>query len=268
MRRRKHRRQRGGTIRALERGLDVLFAFNGNQAELGVTDISKFLGLNKPAVSRLLATLAREGIVVENPETRKYRLTFKLLDLVTSQLDQMDVRSRGLPYLRRLRGLTEETVGLFVASGHYRTCIESVESPHEVRRTSPVGRTRPLTSGTTGRVLLAYRPEHEVLQIMEAVPPPALTPFSITDRTAFLAALATVRAQGYAVGVDQTTVGISGIAAPIFDHEGRVVAALSVSGPSNRWTLERMLGFAEVIYQAGLDISRELGYRRNSGPRK
>ncbi len=249
------------TIRTFDRGLDVLFAFGGDRTELGVTDISRRLGLNKATVSRLLRTLARKGVVAENPQTRKYRLTFRLLEIVTNQLQLIDVRTKSLSYVRRLRDVTEETAGLYVASGFDRTCIALEESPLEVRRTTLLGRARPITSGTTGRVLLAYRPPEEVLGILAAQPPPALTPFSIIDSQAFLIALARVREQGYAVGVDQTTIGISGVAAPVFDHTGRVVAALSVSGPSHRWTMERMLAFAASICAAGLELSRELGYR-------
>src|SRR5262245_60006552 len=101
-------------IRALERGLDVLFCFGGDRGELGVTDISLLLGLNKATMSRLLSTLASKGLIVENPATRKYLLTYRLLGLVAQQLDRLDLRTVALPHLRILRDVTEETVAIYV----------------------------------------------------------------------------------------------------------------------------------------------------------
>jgi DNA-binding IclR family transcriptional regulator len=247
-------------IRALERGLDVLFCFGRQPAELGVTDISVLLGLNKATVSRLLATLATKGLVAENPATRKYFLTYMLHDLVGRQLERLDLRAVALPHMRRLRDLTEETVAIYAPLGAERACIEQLESEHEVRRAASIGRARPLSTGTTGRVLLAWRSSAEIDQALKAGPLASTTGTSEADRERFLTELADVRERGYCLGVDQTIVGVSGIAAPIRDHSGRTVAALSVSGPSTRWTRERMEQFAPAVIEVARQISAELGH--------
>jgi DNA-binding IclR family transcriptional regulator len=159
-----------------------------------------------------------------------------------------------------LRDQTQETASLYVASGLERTCIAAAESLREIRRSTPIGRTRPITSGTSGRVLIAYRSTDEIDAILAAQPLRAYTEFSVTDPRRYRDELAAVRRQGYAAAVEQTMAGVSGISTPIFDHEGRCVAALAVSGPSARWTMERMLKSAGTILATSLEISQKFGY--------
>ncbi|MFN8535407.1 MAG: IclR family transcriptional regulator [Dehalococcoidia bacterium] len=169
-------------IRALSRGIDILYCFGDSSDELGVTDISRLLKLNKTTASRMLATLAAKGLIVENPATRKYRLTYKLVTIANAQLRRLNVRERALPHMRALRDLTDETVLLYVPLGYERSCVEQVESTHEIRRAVRIGQAYPITSGATGRTLLAWRSEAEIEDALAGAPLKPITPFTLATK--------------------------------------------------------------------------------------
>lgn len=228
---------------------------------MGVSEIARDLGMSKATVYRLLRTLVASGFVAWEPMSGRYSLSFKLLNLVEQQMRGLNLRERSVPHMRELRDLTGETVSLYVPVGLERACVEILESPQLVRHAVPMGHTMPLPSGTTGRVLLAFRDEADAARVLRECPPPQLTPDSLVDVDKYLASLPRVRLDGYFTAVNETYPGVWGVAAPIRNHTCKVVAALSVSGPSGRLSVERIAALVPTVVEISNRISADLGCR-------
>jgi len=232
------------TVRAVERALDILLCFTDTK-ELGLTEIASRISLHKSTVHRLLATLESRGFVLRDADTDKYRLGFRLWELSANLGHSDDLATVLLPEMERLRDLLEETISLYVRDGKERIRIQAVQSNQPVRRVAPIGARMPLAVGASSKVLVAYT-DHSFLQ--ELLNDPSWP--ETVDRDVFLEQLEQIRQHGYATSVEEREIGAAAIAAPIFNRSGKLVAALAVSGPSNRLTEEQMQKFAEPIMEA------------------
>lgn len=247
--------QEKGTVRAVERALDILLCFAGTETELGLSDIAKRIGLHKSTVHRLLASLESKGFIRRHPQTEKYRLGWSVLELVSNVYQSDDLSSIVSPEMTRLRDLLGETISLYVLSGIERIRIQAVESQQPVRRVANVGRRLPLYVGASGKVLLAYSSEELLEELMtDASWPPEL------DREEFCHALQQVREAGYAISIEEREPGAAAVAAPIRTRSGEAVAALSISGPVDRFTPEVVERFAEEVRKSAEMLTKMLSH--------
>ena len=247
------------TLKSVERAIDVLDCLSGDSPWMGLTEISRQLGISKSGAHRLLASLEDKGMVQQDPVSRRYGLGPKVLALASGFLKRIDLSAECRPHMRRLRDVTGETVILQVVQGFQRVCVDEVPSTQPVRWTMDPGTAVPLHAGAASKVILAFMPPEEVEHIIREVGLPPVTPHTIVDPDRLRAELAVIREEGVAISVEEAGVGAAAIAAPIFDHVGRVVAALSIAGPSARWTPERMRQFAEPLKEAVRQISAAMG---------
>ena len=248
------------TLRSVDRAIAVLKAFSEEEPELGVTELSRRLELSKSTVYRLLASLQQEGVVDQDPETEKYRLGIELVSLAGLVLKQIDARQVARPCLRSLAEASEETVNLTVLTGDGKVInIDGISSPRMVRNVGWIGREMLPHCISSGKALLAYLPQQQLEHIL-AKGLPRFTEKTITDPSLLQKELKRVRQQGYAVAQEELEVGLSAVAAPIWNHEGKVVAAVSVSGPSFRLSSEKIPELAELTRRAANEISHQLGY--------
>jgi DNA-binding IclR family transcriptional regulator len=241
------------TVRAVERALDVLLCFRSG-GEWGLTELAQRVGLHKSTVHRLLATLEEKGFVARDETTDKYRLGLSMLELSAHLTASDDPSAVLLGEMEKLRDRLGETVSLYVRDGKERVRIQAVQSTQAIRRVAPVGARMPLFVGASSKVLLAYA-EPAVREAVLADPawPPSL------DREAFVRQLEEIAAAGYATSVEEREPGAAAVAAPIFNRAGKLVAALSVSGPSNRLTPAVMRRYAPVIIEAARRMGTMLG---------
>jgi DNA-binding IclR family transcriptional regulator len=246
-------------IQSIERAVTILRSFTESEPELGVTELGRRLGLHKSTVSRILATLKREGLVGQNAETGRYRLGLGLISLAGVALGRLDVRAVAQPHLSELAVDTGETVNVSVRDGRECVYIERARSPKPIRYVGWIGRRIPLHCTAAGQVLLAYLPSDEQAAVL-AEPLPVYTGRTVVDLEALRTVLARVRQQGYAVVHEEFEEGFSGIAAPIFDHAGQVVASLSVSGPTYRLEPGVIEGFLGPLRETARCISIEMGF--------
>jgi len=261
-------KQRAGvpssSAKTVERALDILLAFLREGQELGITDLSRALRLPKGTVHRLVSTLAAKGFLAKNEATGRYRLGLSVFRLGSTFLNQMEVREAALPVLHELARVTGETVNLNIARDRRRVCIEKVESSHDIRHFVELGRPLPLYCGASGKVLLAFLPEEEIEAVIaEGLRP--LTSRTVTDPDRLRRELAEIRRRGYAVSRDERVEGASAVSAPIYDSAGRVVAGLTISGPTYRFTAERVAQFVKLVKQGAARISASLGYSAATG---
>lgn len=237
------------TVRAVERALDILLCFT-EASDLGLTEIASRVGLHKSTAYRLLASLEHKGFVTRNAATDKYRLGFRVWELSAnlSQVDDPGVVL--LPEMERLRDALDETVSLYVRDGTERIRIQAVQSRQPVRSVAPVGARLPLYFGASGKTLIAFAAEEDRKALLaDEIWPAGL------DKPVFLAQLEEIRRQGYAISVEEREPGAASVAAPIFGRSNRLVAALAVSGPAGRLTVEKMKGHAGLL----IETARRMG---------
>jgi DNA-binding IclR family transcriptional regulator len=240
------------TVRAVERALDILLCFT-TATDLTLTEISQRVGLHKSTVYRLLASLEAKGFISRDPDSEKYRLGMRIWELSANSARSDDPAVLLLPEMERLRDRLGETISLYIRDGLERIRIQAVQSNQAVRRVAPVGVRMPLYVGASSKVLVAFGGQ-EVLDMVLQDPnwPPAV------DRTAFVEQLEEIRRLGYATSVEEREPGAAAVAAPVLNRDGRLVAALSVSGPSNRWSLQEMKKHAPMIQEAAVRMGRLL----------
>ncbi|MEF2966145.1 IclR family transcriptional regulator [Paenibacillus sp. M1] len=237
------------TVRAVERALDILMCFTKG-SDLGLTEIAGEIGLHKSTVHRLMTTLEEKGFVIRNPATEKYRLGLKIWELSAYLSQDDDPAVLLLPQMERLRDRLGETVSLYLRDGTDRLRIQAVQSNQAIRRVAPVGARLPLYVGASSKVLVAYADETVVRAVLDVADwPPTV------DREAYLAQLQEIRRQGYATSYEEREPGAAAVSAPIFDRTGKIVMALSVSGPVSRLSPQTLTEFAPVLIEA----AREMG---------
>ena len=241
------------TVRAVERALDVLAAFDEAKGEKGPTALAAELGLDKSTVLRLLYTMERKGFVEENPETQRYRLGPRVLSLAGRFFSENELSNIGFPEVERLRDLTRETASIYVRSGFDRICVQRLEGTNSVRIFVRLGQRLPMYAGAASQVLTAFMPEEERRAFVARMPCPATF-----DREAWLSLLDRVRECGYAVSHGQRHPEIAAVAAPIFGRGDQLVASLSLSGPVTRLDPDRLTAQAPAVMERAAAISRLL----------
>jgi IclR family acetate operon transcriptional repressor len=254
----------GNAVRSVDRAAALLLALGDSQAEAGVTELARRLGLHKSTASRLLATLEKRGLVEQDEETGKYRLGLAVIRLAERAERTLDLRGIAMPELERLARLTHETTGLGVLDGDMLLTVAQADGPNLIAVSDWTGRTSPLHCVAAGKVLLAALAEREVLRIVRR------GVASYTDRTIvelepLLEELARVRRRGYATAIGELEAGLNAVAAPVHDARGNVVAAVDVWGPGFRVTPGRIPELAAQARDTALAISVRLGAAPSSG---
>jgi DNA-binding IclR family transcriptional regulator len=242
-----------GTIRAVERAIMVLCAFSRETPTLGVTEIAEKLKLTKSTVHRMLQVLLAHGLVAQDPARRQYTLGYRILALAQAVPPKAnDLRNICLPHMETVRTATQETVALYVPAGAERICIKELESPQMLRMSAREGRTFPLDRGSSSYALLIDGPDGgEHWRRMNALLDP-------DGQKKLLTAVLAARAKGYASSDGETVPGAASIAAPIREPDGSVVAALSVGGPSARFTPDAVARYTGSLLEAVARIERDL----------
>ncbi len=229
---------------------------------MGVREVARKIDLSASTTGRIMAGLKEMGLLSQNPDTRAYALGASVLVWAGVYSSTLDVRNAALSAIDRLHRDTQETISLYILQGDERVCVERRESPQTVRLVTRVGRRLPLYAGSAGKVFLAFLPAERTSEILDKSAFTPFTPSTIIDRNALEAELEVVRRQGFALSTGEWQSEASGIAAPIFNEKGEIVAALTISGPSQRFTEEKMNQYADVVAAAAGEVSRTMGYRR------
>ncbi len=214
--------------------------------------------MNKTTVHRLLNGLVKLGYVQRNKETATYELTLKIWELGTHVIVRRDVGRVAAGILRELAESTGETGHLAILDGEEVVYIDKADGAHPLRIFTPIGGRVPLYCGSTGKTILAFESQTLIDAVCRNLK--VFTPRTITSKARLLRELEIVRQQGYAVNVGEWRSDISGIAAPIRDRTGQVIASIGVSGPSNRLPLPALRKISRSVMVAAGRISRELGF--------
>lgn len=248
------------TVQIVHRIARVLHAFGQHgQGPLGITDLATTTGLPKSTIHRLVTALVGEGLLIQDEDSHKYALSLRVTALGASILGSHVVRKAARPILMELRDQTRESVHLAVLEGMEAVIIATEDAYFFVRAVNVPGQYLPAHAVSTGKALLAYQWEPRLREVLAHTTLARYTAQTITDPQLLLAELLKVRAQGYAISSSELEESVEAVAAPIFDHMNNVVAAVSVSGPSERCYPKRDELIAAVT-RAGQQISQALRY--------
>jgi len=249
------------TVQSIDRVIDILEALAEEKGVCGITALSKKTGLHKSTVHRLLNTLLQRGYIEKEPGNDNYQLGMKILFLGSAILDRMDIRRIAKPFLEELSKLTKEVVHLAILDNGETVYIDKVEGTNSsIRMYSQIGKRGPVHCTGVGKVLLSGLSDSEVEGILLEKGMEKYTENTITDIAAFKAHLKEVRQRGYALDEREHEEGIRCAAVPIRDLKGRIIAAISVSGPIMRFTEERVKDLISQLIKASEDISYQFGH--------
>jgi IclR family KDG regulon transcriptional repressor len=247
-------------VQSVERAIAILKSFSIERPERGVGELGRELGLHKSTVSRLMQTLERGGLLARDPETKRYRLGTDLIGLASQVISYMDVREVARPFLRRLAENCQESVNLVVLEGEHVINLEQfVPAARQVKNIGRVGRRMCAHCTAAGKVMLAHLSPTS-LDRMLAAELLRFTVNTITDPDELRQELAQVGERGYAVTREELEEGLNAIAAPIYDHTGQAVAAVSVAGPAYRIPPDMFSHLAGQLVEVADQVSRQLGH--------
>lgn len=221
-------------------------------------ELASLAGLPRSTVQRILTTLTVTGMVIQDPSTQKYKIGPRALLIGLGYNSGLTLISEARPEMIALRDLTSETVGLSVAVDDTRVFLEEVQSTEELRFAPELGKTYPLWSGANGRVLMSGLRAERVEEVLasrhlDGAVEHALSTQEIRDR------LADFRQSGYAMAFNEAIANVNSVAMPIRDASGDVAAALSISGPSQRFHGEKMTAALDPLARAAANITVRLG---------
>lgn len=244
----------------LNKAFLILDAFTPQQPELGVREVAYMLRLPPSTVGRLMSHMRDIGVLMQNPDNRRYRLSYRVLRWARVAQSADELRERGLSILKKLNQTTGETATLTVPQGDRRMVLERVETEHPMRYVVTPGDLMPLHSGASGKVFLAFMPEEKRRQILAATGLTAYTANTITNSDLLEAELAAIRENDYAISKGERVPDVASVAAPVRNQNGVVVAAINISGPITRLTDEVLARFTNLVVEAAQELSRSLGY--------
>lgn len=252
---------RNSTTQAVRKAVHLLSCFgNGSAASLGVTELHETTGWPKSTISRLLAALEEGGLVRQDAVTGRYSPGLSLVALAGAALASDALYLASHPHLVALAAESGETANLSILDSGQLLTIDEAPGTQAIKLSGWMGVRQPLHGSSSGKVLLAALPDEQREAIFATGLPP-ITPRTETDRERLLQELERVRATGYAMNVDELIPGLTSIAAPVRDHTGTVVAAISAAGPSFRLTGRHVEECVPLVKDAALRASRELGCR-------
>jgi IclR family KDG regulon transcriptional repressor len=240
--------------------IQLLKVFSEEQVDIGISELSRRLGVAKSTVHRLAATLAAEGLLEQDRESEKYRLGIALFRLGALVRRRMDISSQGRPYLYELREKTNETVHLAILDGTEIMYVYNLESTQAIRMRSDLGVRKPAYCTAEGQAILAFQPQAVIDAVIAQGLSPR-TPQTITDPADLTKALAVVRQRGCAIEDEESEIGMRGISAPIRNDAGDVVAAVGLAGPVTRLSKKAIAAFIPHVIETADLVSSRLGYR-------
>jgi DNA-binding IclR family transcriptional regulator len=243
-------------IGAVQRAFEVVAALAEDESELGTNEIARRTGINASTVSRLLATLVESGVVEHVPDSGRYRLGTRLLQLGQIVLGRLDLRSVAAPHLHALVEATGETATLSIAGERDAVTVDFVQSPASVQGVAHVGRPSIAHATATGKVQLAFAGR--------GLPPTGrlkpYTPRTIVQRAALATEIEKVRERGHAYNFGEREEDLHAIAAPVLRGDGELVAILGVQGPAARFGRKAMEAAVAPLRAHAAELSAELGY--------
>ena len=254
------------TSQSLERGLAILSAFGSDRPLVGVSELSRELALSRSTAHRYIATLAQLGYLQQDPDSKRYRLGPKVLDLGFAAINSMDVREIAAPHLRRLSDETGHTVNLAILDGtdvvYIERCRTAQPGQREIDLNLHVGARLPAYCTAMGKAIIAFLPDDRREELIAQIDFVPRGPNTLTDPGDFRRELERIRISGIAVNDEELAYGLRSIAAPIHSHSGDVLGALNLAVHRTMVSMDELIErFGPAVKQSAHDISVGMGHR-------
>lgn len=244
-------------VRVLHKTLDILEILKSRESGYTLADLTRSVAMPKATVYRILATLEKRGYLDRSPDGG-YRLAAKMFDLERQDSIEQILSRAAQSVIERLVDAYKETVNLGMLNAGEVVVINTVESPLGVRMASKIGNRRHLHTTALGKCFLAGLPDKEVTRLIRLKGLPRLTENTITTKTELMAELGRVRKTGYAIDNQENELDGRCIGAPITSANGRVLAAVSISGPVFRMEMSRAKSLAPALKAACAEIAESV----------
>ena len=241
------------------KALDILECVALAEQPLSAAEVAKLCDLSRPTAYRLIRTLTTRGYVTEDDDTH-YRLGTQTLSLSQNVLESLDLPELAQSYLRQLSDITNETAYLSILDNDEILYIGKAESSQSVRTNTKIGSRNRLHCTFMGKAILAFLPESNQRELIERMELIRNTSTTITNKDALIEEIETIRTQKYSIDNEESEEGVRCLGAPIFDHNGNVLAAISVSGPAYRLSVSRLSALSSLVIDTAITISNRLGY--------
>ena len=240
-------------VRSVDRALQILEAYSPQTPSMSVLEIQKKIGLNRPTVYRLLETLAAHGFIRIHGTPTRYSLDYAVARLAQNWSASLDPVSLGRSIVQRLHDQTKETVVLAMLRGYQYFYVMELKSPHVISMSRGIGPMGHLTRGAGGKAILAFMPEKDRDAVLRSAA-------KDLDKRALLRDLAFVQANRFWVARGEILKGAVGIGSPYFDVTGRVLGAIVVFGPRDRFDEQRIISISHQVVEGAEQLSKALGY--------
>jgi IclR family transcriptional regulator, KDG regulon repressor len=246
-------------LTSLEKALRVIDAV-AKARSVGLRELAAEVKFPPSTVHRLLALLTASHYLTQDPETKRYRLSLKFLELGSAVREDLDVITAARPHMTALMETTSETVNLALFDGAGIVYVDQVANSNSfLRMFTRVGTRAPLYSTGIGKACLAQLPEEFVTEYWQGTEKQLYTDRTITDELSLKRELKIIRQQGYAVDNEEMEIGVRCVASAISQHKSGIVAGVSISGPSSRLTVDSLPGMGESVRRTAAQISADLG---------
>lgn len=246
--------EKGGTVRAVMRAIDILKSFDGANEPTSAAELARKTGLNRPTLYRLLNTLAEADMIRVAGEPQRFRLGPAAARLGQIWAAQIDINILARPILDELRDETGESASLFMLRDDRQVCVLESRSRQALSMSRGIGEMVDGFHGASGKVILAWLDVTYAKSLIKRYRTPELPEITLME-------LIEIRRMGYSVSHGAVFVGALAIAAPVFDRTGQIVGSLALYGPEARLSDERLPKIIERVVEEGARLSAELGHR-------
>lgn len=249
-----------GSSKSLRKAMHILFHLGQNGPEMRIAEIASGLQMNKTTVYRLLDALEKLDLVQRDPENERYRLGLKLYELGTKAARARTLQSEARRYLKEMARVSNEAVSLAVPAERGIVCVERFDSPRTmISVRTPVGAFFPAHCSAAGKAVLAYLSERDVDAIISTN---GLTPYTARTHTEIgelKGDLRRIRQRGYALDEQELERGLNGVAAPVFLQNARVIGAVGIAGPTQRFQGKDLAEKIDLVRTTARKIAANLG---------
>jgi len=246
-------------LQTIQKAGELLALFDRDHTEWGVREVAAKLKMAKSSSHDLMASLAKLGFL-NKTEDNRYRLGWRLVTLSETLLATTELRREAHPVMEDLATQYQETIHLAVLDDTQAVYVDKLEGRQAVRvELTSLGARLYAHCSALGKVLLAYNSEKEVKRIIQTAGLPRFTPNTITDGEELEQNLSKIRRQGFAYDMEEILPDLCCVAAPIYNHAGQVIAAISMSIPAYRFRRSQ-IELRDGVMRAAKTISKRLGY--------
>ncbi|HOT21187.1 MAG TPA: IclR family transcriptional regulator [Sedimentibacter sp.] len=248
-------------VQSIDRAVAILDCFSEEKKELKLSEISERLGLNKSTVHGIISTLKYHGFISQDEETQKYKLGIRFVQFGDLVINSMNIRNAAVPVIDAVCEKIEETVHVAMLDGLDVVWIEKRECTKSIKTSTKIGARLPAYTTADGKIIICYQNKDKIKNYLPKRIP-QYTNNTITNKGEFIKKLEEMKKNGYAIDNEEYVEGLKCVAAPIFDHDGKVRFSLSTTGPAFRMNEERIKELIVIIKEAANEISHRIGYMK------